>query len=61
MGCFINKRHCDGDTVSMIYDCLRGPVDYVRRGADGNKGPPCLKSLAAVNYFPFDSRSSSTR
>lgn len=45
----------------MIYDRLRGPVDYVREGADGNEGPPCLKSLAAVNYFPFDSLSSPTR
>lgn len=52
----------------MIYDRLRGPVDYVlgggevgeREGADGNEGPPCLKSLAAVNYFPFDSLSSFT-
>lgn len=45
----------------MIYDRLRGPVDYVRARLDGNEGPPCLKSLAAVNYFPFDSLSSSNR
>lgn len=57
-GCFINIRHYDGDTVSMIYDHLKGPVDYVKRGLDGNEGPPCLKFLAAVNYFPFDSLSS---
>lgn len=35
----------------MIYDGLRGPVDYI--GGNRNEGPPCLKSRAAVNYSIF--------
>jgi len=43
MGCFINKRQCDGDTVSVIYDRLRGPADYERgegMGQTGTRGLP---------------------
>lgn len=53
MGCFINKRQYNGVTVSMIYDHLKGPVDYVRRGWMGMRGLPVWSPLQLWIIFPL--------
>lgn len=52
-GCFINKRQYDGDTVSVIYDHLKGPVDYVRRGWMEMRGLPVWSPLQLWIIFPL--------
>lgn len=52
-GCFINKRQYDGDTVSVIYDHLKGPANYVRRGWMEMRGPPLWSPLQLWIIFPL--------